>query len=144
MAIILADIVLFLHACYAAFVLGGLLLLPIGLRLHWRWSRARTFRLTHLMCTAFVAVETLIGLTCPLTWLENVLRVASTGAGYDHSFIGHIIYWLLYYDASAWVFVVVYTVLTLAVVLLYAYMPPLPQPSRPRPSGLHRTASQDN
>jgi hypothetical protein len=144
MSVVLADLVLFLHACYAAFVLGGLFLLPIGVRWHWRWALSRPFRLTHLMCTALVAVEALSGLICPLTWLENMLRVASAGAGYDHSFIGHIIHRFLYYEAPAWLFVVAYTILTLAVVLLYSYMPPLPQPSRARPSWLPRTISQDN
>jgi ABC-type antimicrobial peptide transport system permease subunit len=133
MTIVLADLVLFLHVCYAAFVLGGLFLLPLGLRLGWHWARARSLRLTHLICTALVAVEALIGLTCPLTWLENMLLVASAAPGYDRSFVGHILYELLYYDAPAWVFLVAYTALTLAVVLLYHYAPALPKPSRQRP-----------
>jgi hypothetical protein len=132
MTIVLADLVLFFHICYATFVLGGLFLLPLGLRLDWRWARARVFRLTHLICTALVAVEALIGLTCPLTWLEHLLLVASGAPGYDRSFIGHILYGLLYYDIPAWIFTMAYTALALAVVLLYAYVPPLLKPSRQR------------
>jgi Protein of Unknown function (DUF2784) len=132
MTIVLADLVLFFHICYATFVLGGLFLLPLGLRLDWRWARARVFRLTHLICTALVAVEALIGLTCPLTWLEHLLLVASGAPGYDRSFIGHILYGLLYYDIPAWIFTIAYTALALAVVLLYAYVPPLLKPSRQR------------
>ena len=132
MTIVLADLVLFFHICYATFVLGGLFLLPLSLRLDWRWARARVFRLTHLICTALVAVEALIGLTCPLTWLEHLLLVASGAPGYDRSFIGHILYGLLYYDIPAWIFIIAYTALALAVVLLYAYVPPLLKPSRQR------------
>lgn len=135
MTIVLADLVLFLHVCYAAFVLGGLLLLPLGWRFAWRWARARAFRMTHVICTALVAVEALIGLTCPLTWLENMLRVASAAPGDGRSFVGHLLYRLLYYDAPAWVFVVIYTALALTVGLLYYYLPPQLKPGRPRPSG---------
>jgi hypothetical protein len=129
-AILLADVVLLLHAGYAAFVIGGLLVVPLGGRLNWRWVRARSFRLAHLLCTAVVAVEALIGVICPLTWLEHVLLVASGAAGYDRSFIGHLLYWLLYYDAPTWMFTAAYTVLALTVVLLYRYVPPLPRLSR--------------
>lgn len=126
-ATLLADVVLLLHAGYAAFVIGGLLVVPLGSRLDWRWVRARSFRLAHLLCTAVVAVEALIGVICPLTWLEHILLVASGGAGYDRSFIGHLLYWLLYYDAPPWMFTAAYTVLALTVVLLYRYVPPLPR-----------------
>ena len=51
---------------------------------------------------------------------------------------------VLYYDAPAWMFTAAYTVLALAVALLYSYMPPLPQPSRARPSWLLRTIRQDD
>ena len=133
MTILLADVVLLLHAGYAAFVIGGLLVVPLGRWLDWRWVRGHSFRLAHLLCTAIVAVEALIGVICPLTWLEHVLLVTSGAAGYERSFIGHLLYWLLYYDAPAWMFTAVYTGLALTVVLLYHYVPPLPRLSRQRP-----------
>jgi hypothetical protein len=133
MTVVLADVVLFVHVCYAAFVLGGLLLLPLGVRRHWRWVRARAFRLPHALCTALVAVEALIGLTCPLTWLENMLRVAAAEPGYDRSFIGYFLDRLLYYEAPAWVFMVAYLALALTVGLLYHYVPPLLKPNSLQP-----------
>jgi Protein of Unknown function (DUF2784) len=129
---LLADIVLSLHVCYAAFVIGGLLAVPLGGWLDWRWVRARRFRVAHVWCTAIVAVEALIGAICPLTWLEHVLLVASGAAGYEQSFIGHLLYRLLYYEAPAWMFTLAYTVVALTVVLLYHYVPPLPRLSRQR------------
>lgn len=130
---LLADIVLLLHAGYAAFVVGGLLAVPLGGWLDWRWVRARSFRVAHVLCTAIVAVEALIGVICPLTWLEHALLVASGAAGYERSFIGHLVYQLLYYDAPAWMFTLAYTVVALTVVLLYYFVPPLPRLSRQRP-----------
>jgi hypothetical protein len=130
---LLADVVLLIHVGYAAFVIGGLLVVPLGSWLDWGWVRARSLRRAHVLCTAIVAVEALIGVLCPLTWLEHVLLVASGVAGYNRSFVGHILYWLLYYDAPAWMFTVAYTVLALTVVLLYHYIPPLPKVSSQRP-----------
>jgi len=129
---VLADIVLILHAGYAAFVVGGLLAVPLGGWLDWRWVRARNFRVAHVVCTAIVAVEALIGVICPLTSLEHVLLVASGAAGYDRSFIGHLIYQMLYYEAPAWMFTLAYSLVALTVVLLYHYVPPLPRLSRQR------------
>jgi hypothetical protein len=124
MAAVFADLILVLHGLYAIFVLGGLLVLPLGLRYRWSWVRANVFRLPHLVCTVIVAIEALIGLTCPLTWLEHALLVASGAPGYERSFVGHLLYWLLYYDAPAWVFMLAYTALTVAVCTLYYYIPP--------------------
>jgi len=124
----LADLVLVLHVLYAAFVLGGVLILPLGVWRQWGWVRSRAFRLPHLACTAIVAVEALIGLTCPLTWLEHRLLVASGAPGYERSFVGDLLYGLLYYDAPMWVFTAAYTALTLMVAGLYYYAPPNAKP----------------
>jgi hypothetical protein len=133
MTALFADLILFIHIVYAAFVLGGLLAVPLGARLGWRWVRISAFRRAHVACTAVVAVEALIGVTCPLTWVEHLLLVASGTAGYDRSFVGHLLYQLLYYDAPLWMFTVAYVALAIAVTLLYYYIPPLPKPSRQAP-----------
>ena len=125
MTAFVADIILALHVAYAAFVLGGFLVLPIGLGCRWAWVRARSFRLPHLVCTAVVAAEALIGLTCPLTWLENVFLTASGADGYERSFVGHLLYRLLYYDAPAWVFTAAYVTLALVIVTLFYWAPPV-------------------
>jgi uncharacterized BrkB/YihY/UPF0761 family membrane protein len=130
MAMALADLILFVHVLYAGFVLGGCLVLPLGLRRRWRWVRARAFRLPHLVCTAIVAVEALIGLTCPLTWLEHAVLVASGASGYERSFVGHWLYQTLYYDAPAWVFMIPYTALALAIFTLYYCAPPVTKPGK--------------
>jgi hypothetical protein len=121
---LLADVVLLFHAGYAAFVVGGLLAVPLGSWLGWRWVRARRLRIAHLLCTAIVAVEALVGVICPLTWLEHALLVAAGAAGYERSFIGELVYRVLYYDAPAWLFTLAYAVVALSVVLLYRYVPP--------------------
>jgi Protein of Unknown function (DUF2784) len=133
MTALLADLILFIHVAYAAFVLGGLLAVPLGAMLGWRWVRTPALRRAHVACTAVVAVEALVGVTCPLTWVEHLLLVASGTAGYERSFIGHLLYQLLYYDAPLWMFTVAYVALAMAVSLLYYYIPPWPKPSRQVP-----------
>jgi hypothetical protein len=131
---LLADVILLLHVGYALFVIGGVLLIVLGARFDWSWVRARRFRRVHLLCTAIVAVEALVGMMCPLTWLEHALLVASGTAGYERSFIGQLLYRLLYYDAPAWMFTVVYTVVALTVAACYRYLPPSSPLSRQQPS----------
>lgn len=133
MAAVIADIILVLHVAYAAFLVGGFLVLLLGLGLHWEWVRARSFRLPHLVGTTIVAVEALIGLLCPLTWLENVFLGAAGAAGYERSFVGHLLYRLLYYDAPAWAFTIVYVAFALAVLTLFVHVPPR---RKPRGQGL--------
>jgi hypothetical protein len=132
MLLLFADVVLFLHVSYAAFVIGGLVVVPLGAWLQWHWVRARRFRIAHLLCTGIVAVEALIGVMCPLTWFEHALLVAAGAPGYQRSFVGELLYQLLYYDAPVWVFTVAYMVLALTVIAYYYYLPPFSTLARQR------------
>jgi hypothetical protein len=76
---VLADAVLVLHFAFIAFVaLGGLLVL--------RWPRLAWL---HLPAVAWGAWITLSGNICPLTPLENRLRVLGGEAGFSGGFIEH-------------------------------------------------------
>ncbi|MEW5974683.1 MAG: DUF2784 domain-containing protein [Acidobacteriota bacterium] len=121
---VLADLVVVVHLAYAGFVLFGFVAVLLGRIRGWRWTRQRMFRWTHLICTAFVAVEAVFGLTCPLTVWENQLLRAAGESGYDRSFIGELASNLLFYDAPEWMFTLVYLTLTLAVLLVYFVVPP--------------------
>lgn len=136
---IVADLILVVHLGYAAFVLGGLLVLPLGLGLQWAWVRTWSFRLSHLACTAIVALEAVVGLMCPLTWLEDLARTAAGAEGYSRSFIGDLLFRLLYYEAPAWVFTVAYLALTLMVLMLLYYAPPV---RRGRAGGQERRSEE--
>jgi len=105
-----ADILLFTHSAFVAFVVFGLLLLFIGKALSWAWVRNFWFRAAHLVAIAIVVIQSWLGVTCPLTIWEMQLRAKGGGAVYDEWFIAHWLDTLLYYQAPQWVFVVVYTV----------------------------------
>jgi hypothetical protein len=116
----LADALLVVHVLFVLFVVGGFALILAGAR-RWGWVHNRAFRIAHLGAIVFVAVETLLGFTCPLTLWEDVLR--STGRE-ERSFIGRWLAWLLYYDLPEWVFAVAYVAFALAVLACWWAIPP--------------------
>ncbi len=119
-----SDLVVIFHLAYASFVLVGFILILAGALFRWHWIRNRVFRWVHLGCIGVVAVESVAGLICPLTLLENWLLVGSGQAGYERTFIGQLIYGLLYYDFPAWVFTVAYVSLAALTALTLVLIPP--------------------
>jgi Protein of Unknown function (DUF2784) len=120
MAVLLADVVLVLHFAIAAFITAGLLLIPLGATLRWRWVRRRGLRLAHVFVIAFVAVEAVIGVACPLTLLEDSLRGMSRGDGFIERWVGAVLYWNL----PAWAFTAIYAGAALLALLLWRLVPP--------------------
>jgi Protein of Unknown function (DUF2784) len=119
-----ADLVVIVHLVFAGFVLIGFLLLVVASIFGWAWTYGKRFRIGHLLCIVFVALEALLGVTCPLTVLENQLLRAAGRCGYDRSFAGQLANQLLFYDAPEWVFTLTYV--TLAFLSLLAFLiPPL-------------------
>jgi hypothetical protein len=116
----LADAVLAFHVLFVLFVVGGFVLILAGAR-RWGWVRNRPFRIIHLAAIVFVAAEALLGVTCPLTAWEDLLR----GSGREErSFIGRWLAWLLYYNFPEWVFAIAYAAFAAAVILAWRAIPP--------------------
>jgi len=130
---LLADAVLVLHFAIAAFVVGGLVLTWIGAAAGWRWTRNPWFRWLHVGAIAFVAVEALLGIACPLTVWEDALR----GGARPESFVGRWVAALLYYRAPEWVFTAAYVAWAAATLLTLRLVPPrawkAPTPRVPAP-----------
>lgn len=97
-----------LHAIFVAFVVFGLLAILVGHLLDWRWIGNLYFRILHLAAVALVCVESIIGMDCPLTTLENALRLGAGQSGYAGDFIGYWLDRLIFYDFPRWVFTVIY------------------------------------
>lgn len=88
LARIIADSVLLLHLGFILFVmLGGLLVL--------RWRR---LMLLHVPAIAWATFVELSGAICPLTSIENALRVAAGRSGYTGDFVEHYLLRLIYPD----------------------------------------------
>ena len=105
---VLADCVVAFHAAYVTFVVFGLVAIFAGHAAGWRWVRNVWFRAAHLAAILLVCAEAVVGVACPLTTLENSLRMRAGGAAYPGDFIGYWLDWIIFYDAPPWVFTAIY------------------------------------
>jgi hypothetical protein len=87
--VLLADLVLVIHATFILFVVFGGLLVFRRRRLIW----------LHIPAAAWGILIELQGWICPLTYLENDLRTAAGRSGYAVGFIDHYLAPLVYPSA---------------------------------------------
>ena len=83
---LLADLVVLIHFLFVLFSLLGALLVM-------RW---RKMMWLHLPAALWAAGVEFSGRICPLTPLENWLRIRGGGSGYAGGFVGHYLLPLLY------------------------------------------------
>jgi len=85
---LIADVVVVVHLGFVVFVvLGGLLVI--------RWRRLAWLHLPAVVWGIFIE---LAGWICPLTPIENRLRRAAGGGGYEGGFVEHYVVPVLYPD----------------------------------------------
>lgn len=121
---IAADLVLAVHAAFVAFVVFGQLLILIGLLVRWRWVRGFWLRITHLLAIGVVIAQAWAGRLCPLTILENRLRIRGGEADYPGSFVAYWLHRAIFYEAEAWVFTLIYTLFGAVVLATWIFGPP--------------------
>ena len=126
-----ADAMLLLHLLFVAFVVAGLVLILAGGLFSWPWVRNRRFRQAHLAAIGVVVLQSWLGMICPLTIWEMMLREKAGDAVYTGSFVAHWIEDILYYRAPDWVFILCYTVFGLLVIFAWYWV----RPRSPGPRG---------
>jgi len=130
-----ADGVLIFHTLFIAFVVLGLALIWVGYFRNWRWTRSWTFRIAHLLAIGFVAAQAILGMTCPVTTLENNLRTRAGQDPYDPN--GCIAYWLhrlIFFSAPPWVFTICYVSFALLVIGTFIVARPIKRYRQPNVS----------
>lgn len=119
MSVPLADIVLYLHFLYVLFVVGGTLAVWTGAALRWQWIRNRRFRLLHAAAIGIVVLESLTGIACPLTVLEDALRNPVSTRG----FLARWVRAVMFYDLPEALFMAGYIAFGLLVLLTWFLVP---------------------
>lgn len=94
-----ADVLVFLHFAFMAFIVFGQLAIIVAAGFKWQWGRNPWFRYIHLACILFVVYEAIIQYECPLTTLERHWRgLAGQQMGEGSTFIGHYAHKWLFWD----------------------------------------------
>ena len=89
---LLADAVLLLHGLFVVFAVFG------GLLAHRKGQWKKPLLTIHLACAAWASAVVMMGWTCPLTPLEQQLRLAAGQQGFSTSFIEHYLLAVIYPD----------------------------------------------
>ncbi len=116
----LADTVVAVHFLIVLFIVAGLPLVYLGVALKWAWVRSRGWRALHLGAILFVAAESLLGITCPLTAWEEALRGRQPAVG----FIERWIHRVMFFDAPTWAFTMAYLAFAVLVLATWMAVPP--------------------
>ena len=123
--VLLADAVLIVHFLFVLFVAGGLFAIWTGAALGWTWVRHFRFRVAHLAASLFVMAESLVGMACPLTVWEDLLRQTGPGgASFMQRWVGR----LIFYNLPEWVFTLAYVLFALAVMATFRLVRPQHHP----------------
>ncbi len=133
---LLADGIVLVHFGYIAFVVFGLAAIVVGLAFRRDWARNFWLRLAHLAMIGIVVIQAWAGIVCPLTTLENRLRVAGGQEPYALDFIESWTHRIIFFRAHPWVFIASYSAFGLAVLATFVLAPP-------RRPGVRRDAPAD-
>jgi len=120
-SVVVADLILIGHFCIVLFITFGLLILPFGYLFNLHWTRNRKLRLVHISLMGLITLEALVGITCPLTRIENSLR------NVDHyeTFISYWLKQVIYWEVPADFFSILYLTCSYWLLLFWFIHPPL-------------------
>ncbi len=119
LSIVLAEAVLAIHLVVIAFNVFGLVAIPLGGALGWRFVRLFWWRVLHLASLAVVAAQALAGQACFLTVMQDALSGAHRSP-LIMSWINRLLFWPL----PLWVFAAFYVIIFLYTLALWRFVPP--------------------
>ena len=89
---LVADLILIIHFLIVFFIISLFGLVPYGYSKKWNWVSSKKIRYTHLFLITLVTIESLFGIICPLTILENNLRGIVTNQTFISKYLSKIIF----------------------------------------------------
>ena len=119
--IAVADAVLALHVGIILFNVFGLIAIPVGGWLGWRFVRVAWWRLLHLGAMAAVAVQAVAGRACFLTvWQDTLVGMGQNQPPMIMRWVDQVIFWPL----PLWFFAALYGLAWAYVLALLWWVPP--------------------
>lgn len=118
-----AAIVLGIHAFIILFNIFGLVAVPMGAWLRWRFVRIAWWRVLHLASLLIVAVQAVFGQACFLTLWQASLELGGADTVTPpliYTWVNSLIYWPL----PLWVFTVLYLAVLAYAAALWWLVPP--------------------
>src|SRR5688572_15187158 len=124
--VVLADLIVAMHAGYLAFVLVGQVLIWVGLLRGWAWVRNPWFRIAHVLAIVVVALEAVVGMPCPLTVWEDDLRFMAGVPVQESTFVGRIAHALIRVDIpfDHWLLQSSYYIVAGLILITFVLAPP--------------------
>jgi hypothetical protein len=124
---LLADALLVLHASIVLFNVGAVPVIWVGHFRGWKFVRAFSFRAAHLLLIGLVALESVLGMICPLTTWEDTLRLkAGADPRYQGGYLAHWLHRLIFYDLDERFFIAAYGLFFALVVFTWFRVRPHP------------------
>ncbi|MEE9316123.1 MAG: DUF2784 domain-containing protein [bacterium] len=122
---IFADAIIVVHFLYILFMLLGFLLTGYALFFRQKFFDWWLFRLLHLLGIFYVVSLNILGKYCPLTILENELRLKYEAYSvYSGSFIIHYLERLVYPDVNPLVIQIPTVFLAIFTIVVFIIRPP--------------------
>ena len=118
--LIIADFILIIHFVIVTFITLGFFFIPIGYKFGWSLAYNKMLRAIHFALMGIITTESLIGLTCPLTTIEQILR----NDFYSKTFINYWISKVVYWDFPSLFFLIIYSICFFWTFLLWKVCPP--------------------
>jgi hypothetical protein len=118
---VLAYLVLAVHAAVIVFNVAGLIVIPLGARLGWSFVRSPTWRILHLVSWGVVALQAATGRACFLTDWQQALE---GDAGQAEPLIARLVNAAIYWPLPLWVFAILYAAAFACVIALLWIVPP--------------------
>ncbi len=117
---ITADLVLIIHFMIVVFISSLFLLIPMGYQFYWKWVKKLKLRLIHLGLMTLITIETIIGITCPLTIIESHLR----GIYISNSFLGSLVSKIIFWELPRLFFMILYILCLFWTIFIWFRFPP--------------------
>lgn len=121
----LSQAILAAHLVVIVFNVAGLVAIPLGAGLGWRWVRVRWWRVLHIASWAVVALQATLGRACFLTLWQDELTGVS-----EPPLIMRVVNGLIYWPLPMWVFTAIYLTLFGLVIALWWLVRPAERAGR--------------